>query len=233
MSFHGPTWHVTPRSFLEVGVFVFPSLLVLAPPSSGNGNIKQLMPPYETFTAFWMLSTFLLNWMFANISHGAGGWHDSPSASLRVILPCNTQGKQICIHCMTNLAVCFHWAGVHNIYFSPPFPFAFLSPFPFLSVLTLSLCISSENLSMWYFNVIRNIYQFRLKIHFLLDFFFSWVRRKLKRLWQCWLKSRVEYNRATQGSYDVVHKHTLPAQDWKLLLCRFIIRTNKVTVDHN
>lgn len=143
------------------GRVCFSTTSCLAPPFSGNGDIKQLMPPYETFTAFWMLSTFLLNWMFANISHGAGGWHDSPSASLRVILPCNTQGKQICIHCMTNLAVCFHWAGVHNIYFSPHFPFFLSSP--------LSLCISSENLSMWYFNVIRNIYQFRLK------YIFYWI----------------------------------------------------------
>lgn len=98
----------------------FHRLLSCLPPASGNDNIIYLMPPYETFTALWMLSTFSLNWMFANKSHGAGGWHDSPSAPLGVILPHNAQGKQICIHSMTNLAVCFHWAGVHIIYVSPP-----------------------------------------------------------------------------------------------------------------
>ena len=137
------------------------------------------MPPYETFTAFWMLSTFLLNWMFANKSHDTGGWHDSPSASLRVILPCNAQGKQICIHSMTNLAVCFHWAGVHIIYFSPPFSFPLslsvsfsFSPYP------SHLCISFESPSMCYLTVIRNIYQFRQKMHFLADLVFSVERRK-------------------------------------------------------
>lgn len=117
------------------------SLLSCLPFASGNGNMAWLMPPYETFTAFWMLSTCILNWMFANKSHGAAGWHDSPSASLGVILPCNTQGKQICIHSMTNLAVCFHWAGVHIVYFSPPFPLC--SPFFLCS--PLSLCVIMES----------------------------------------------------------------------------------------
>lgn len=152
------------------------------------------MPPYETFTAFWMLSTFLLNWMFANKSHGARSWHDSPSASLRVILPCNAQGKQICIHSMTNLAVCFHWAGVHIIYFSSP-PFLSLFSLCFLSFLSspLSFCISFESLSACYFTVIRNIYQFRQKIHSLFDLVFSVVRRTVMRWWRHWLRSSVEH----------------------------------------
>lgn len=94
------------------------------------------MPPYETFKAFWMLSTFLLNWMFANKSHGAAGWHDSPWAPLRVILPRNSQGMEICIPSMTNLAVCFHMAGVHIIYFSTPFLSPFILTFPSLSDFT-------------------------------------------------------------------------------------------------
>lgn len=134
---HSPTRHVTPRSLWKVGVFVFPLPLVL-PSFCRNGNIIWLMPPYETFTAFWMLSTFLLNWMFANKSHGAGGWHDSLSSSLWVILPRSTQGKQICIPSMTNLAVCFHCTGVHIIYF---YPFCFLFPSLFNSPLSSSISL--------------------------------------------------------------------------------------------
>lgn len=104
-------------------------LSCLLPPAE---MVIYLMPPYETFTAFWMLSTFLLNWMFANKSHGTEGWRDSPSASLWVILPCDAQGKKICISSMTNLAVCFHGDGAHIIYFSPHFPLSFLSAHPFL-----------------------------------------------------------------------------------------------------
>lgn len=105
-----------------------------------------------------------------------GGWHDSPSASLGVILACKTQGKQICIHSMTNLAVCFHRAAVHVVFLSTP---PFLSLVPSLSTSPLSLCISFERLSMCYSTAIRNIYQFRQKIHFLLDLVFSVMRSKL------------------------------------------------------
>lgn len=106
-----------------------------------TGYIIWLTPPYETLTAFWMLSTFLLNWMFANKSHGAGGWRDSPSASLWVISPCSSQGKQIWIYFMTNFAVCFQWTGVHIIYFSTPsFPFFSVSFLLWFSLKKTSMC---------------------------------------------------------------------------------------------
>lgn len=120
-----------------------------------------------------MLSTFLLNLMFANKSHGAEGWRDSPSASLWVILPCDAQGKKICISSMTNLAVCFHGDGAHIIYFSPHFAPPFLSAHPFLFPLRPSHCIAFDSLSMRYSTVIRDIEPFRGKIHFALDLVFS------------------------------------------------------------
>lgn len=155
------------------------------------------MPPYETFTAFWMLSTLLLNWMFANKSHGAGGWHDSPSASLRVILPCNAQGKQICIPSMTNLAVCFHWAGVHIIYFFPPLS----------SPLSLPVSFSFSLHHSHYASLLRDcqcvILQSSVtspdsarKTHFLLDLVSSVVRRETAmRCWRHWHTSGVEHHR--------------------------------------
>ncbi len=162
-----------------------PGLLSCLPPASRNGNIIKLMPPYETFTAFWMLSTFLLNWMFANKSHGAGGWHDSPSASLGVILPCNAQGKQICIQSLTNLAVCFHWAGVHIIYFSPPNPFPFLSLFPFLPIFTpLIMHLFWEPVNVLFYSHPSRKYIF---IGFS---FLGGVKETVMRYWQCWLRSR-------------------------------------------
>lgn len=119
-----------------------------------------------------MLSTFLLNWMFANKSHGAEDRRDSPSASLWVILPCDAWGKKICISSMTNLAVCFHGDGAHIIYFSPHFPLSFLSAHPFLFPLRPSHCIAFDSLSMRYSTVIRDIEPFRGKIHFASDLVF-------------------------------------------------------------
>lgn len=121
-----------------------------------------------------MLSTSLLNWMFANKSHGAEAWRDSPSASLAVILPCDAQGKQICISAMINLAVCFLRSWLHTSYISL---FPFLPLHPFLFPLRPSHRIAFDSLSMRYPTVIRNIEPFRGKIHFALDLVFSAVQR--------------------------------------------------------